>query len=133
MEDTESTGSRNSRHFSRISFDATVQLYFPFSMETHLAHLLDISLKGALVETLKPLSNMFKGRACRMELVLGKGGQTIVMEGAVVHHEGQFMGIECKSIDVDSMTNLRRLVELNTGDSKLLERELVEVLKVTKK
>ena len=28
------------------------------------------------------------------------------------------------------MINLRRLVELNSGDEKLLERELAEVLKI---
>ena len=52
------------------------------------------------------------------------------MEGKVIHQDGQHIGIECRHIDMESMINLRRLVELNLGDEKLLERELVEVLKI---
>lgn len=124
------TANSESRHFSRIPFRATVQLHFHLSDDVQTAHLLDISLKGALVETLHPLVNAFKGKICRLVLFLGKDGEHIDMEGTVVHQEGQLVGIECQHIDVDSMTNLRRLVELNTGDEKLLERELAEMLKV---
>lgn len=124
------TGSNEPRHFSRIPFHADVQLHFHLAKEEQTAHLLDISLKGALVETLHPLANAFKGKICRMVLFLGKGGEHITMEGTVVHQEGQLIGIECQHIDVDSMSNLRRLVELNAGDGTLLERELAEVLKI---
>jgi hypothetical protein len=125
--------SKESRHFSRIPFQATVQLHFNLSKETLLAHLLDISLKGALVETAQPLANVFKSKSCRMVLVLGKGGEHITMEGMVAHHADNIMGIECKHIDLDSMTSLRRLVELNTGNPALLERELAEMLKPSPK
>jgi len=118
------------RHFSRIPFQADVELYFQLINEVQMAHLLDISLKGALVETTQPIANAFTGKACRMVLPLGKGGEHITMEGKVIHQEEQFIGIECQHIDLDSMTNLRRLVELNVGDEKLLERELAEMLKV---
>ena len=118
------------RHFSRIPFHADVQLHFHLAEVEQNAHLLDISLKGALVETTHPVANAFKGKICRMVLFLGTGGEHITMEGTVVHQEGQLIGIECRHIDVDSMINLRRLVELNTGDEKLLERELAEVLKI---
>ena len=118
------------RHFSRIPFQAEVQLHFHLAKEAQMAHLLDISLKGALVETRQPIANIFKGKACRMVLFLSTGGEHITMEGKVVHQDGQHIGIECQHIDLDSMINLRRLVELNTGDEKLLERELAEVLKL---
>jgi hypothetical protein len=42
----------------------------------------------------------------------------------VAHLEGQHIGIECQDIDLASLTHLRRLVELNTGDSELMDREL---------
>jgi len=118
------------RHFSRIPFHSNVQLHFHLSKEAQTAHLLDISLKGALVETAKPIIYAFKGKTCRMVLSLGKGGEHIAMDGKVVHQEGLLVGIECQNIDLDSMTNLRRLVELNMGDEKLLGRELAEVLKI---
>lgn len=123
------TDDKKPRHFSRIPFHADVQLHFHLVKEEQAAHLLDISLKGALVETAHPVANAFKGKICRMNLLLGKGGEHIEMEGKVIHQEGRLIGIECQHIDVDSMTNLRRLVELNMGDAKLLERELAEVLK----
>ncbi len=118
------------RHFSRIPFQADVELHFHLVNEVQTAHLLDISLKGALVETTPPIANALKGKACRMVLPLGKGGEHITMEGKVIHQEGQLIGIECQHIDLDSMTSLRRLVELNMGDEKLLERELAEMLKI---
>jgi len=123
------TDSNQPRHFLRIPFHAEVQLHFHLLKEVQMAHLLDISLKGALVETKQPLVNAFKGKICRMILFLGKD-EHITMEGMVMHQEGRHIGIECQHIDVDSMINLRRLVELNTGDEALLERELAEMLKL---
>ena len=117
------------RHFSRIPFHANVTLSFHLHEEKQVARLLDISLKGALVETLQPIANAFKGKICSMELPLGTA-EHIVMEGSVVHQDGRLLGIECQHIDVDSMSNLRRLIELNTGDAMLLERELAEVLRI---
>ena len=61
---------------------------------------------------------------------LSEGGPAIIMEGMVIYQKGQFIGIECQHIDLDSMINLRRLVELNLGDERLLERELAEVLNI---
>lgn len=121
--------NNEARHFSRIPFHADVQLHFHLANVVQTARLMDISLKGALVETTKTIANVFKGKACSMVLFLGEGGEHIAMEGKVVHHEGRLIGIECQHIDVDSMSNLRRLVELNAGDEDLLERELVEMLK----
>ena len=122
--------SEESRHFSRIPFHAEVQLHFHLTEEVQMAHLLDISLKGALLEITQPSTNIFKGKLCRMILFLGTGGEHILMQGKVIHQDGQHIGIECQHIDMESMINLRRLVELNLGDEKLLERELVEVLKI---
>lgn len=124
------TDSRDARHFSRIPFHSTVELHFHLTREVFTAHLLDISLKGALIETLQPLGNVFKGKICRMVLFLGSDGEHIAMDGTVVHQEDLRIGIECQHIDVDSMSNLRRLVELNTGDARQLERELAEMLKI---
>jgi hypothetical protein len=121
--------SKKPRLFSRIPFQADVQLHFDVAQEIQTARLLDISLKGALVETLKPMDNAFSGSNCSMVLVLVKGGESITMEGKVVHQDGQLMGIESQYIDVDSMINLRRLVELNSGDKKQMDRELGEMLK----
>ena len=46
------------------------------------------------------------------------------MDVEIAHRENDELGLNCKDIDVDSITHLRRLVELNLGDPELLEREL---------
>ena len=42
----------------------------------------------------------------------------------MAHLEGNRTGIACDHIDVDSASHLRRIVELNTGNEALLEREI---------
>jgi hypothetical protein len=111
----------NHRRFSRISFDADVQLIL--GPDEYPAHLLDIALKGALVELRQPAADL-RERICKLKLNLGRGGEVIVMDGVVAHQADQHIGIKCTHIDVDSLTSLRRLVELNLGDEALLHREL---------
>lgn len=118
-----------SRRFSRIHFDAVVQLNIHLLDDIHTARLLDISLKGALVETEKAITTFIKQRSCIMTLNLGAHDQKITMQGKVIHHEGSLVGLESLHIDIDSITNLRKLIQLNTGDEKLLETELSHMLK----
>lgn len=109
------------RLFSRIPFHAGVLLHL--GADVRPANLLDIALKGALVELQQPAASL-RGKVCQLKLNLGKDGEAIVMDGLIVHQEGQRIGIESRSIDIDSLTHLRRLVELNLGDDTLLDREL---------
>ena len=126
----DTSNGNEARHFSRLSFHADVSLHFHLMDVVLAARLLDISLKGALVETPQPLVNAFKGKICQLILPLGAGIEKITMECVVVHQEGVCLGLQCRNIDVDSMSNLRRLIELNTGDEGLLERELSELVKM---
>jgi hypothetical protein len=63
------------------------------------------------------------GEQCQLRLDLAPG-TTISMWGTVVHIDGQQLGLRSDSIDLDSITHLRRLVELNAGDPEMLEREI---------
>ncbi len=121
--------NKESRHFSRVPFHADVQLHFMLPNITQTGSLRDISLKGVLVETLHPIETLL-GKSCRLRLVLREGDEKIIMEGTVVHHENNLVGIQCKNIDVDSMTNLRRLIEINLGDEGLLKKELFRMFKI---
>ena len=40
------------------------------------------------------------------------------------HEENNTLGFKCQHIDIDSMTHLKRLVELNVGSDDILMREL---------
>jgi hypothetical protein len=63
------------------------------------------------------------GEPCHIKLHLAEG-VIIAMWGKVAHLEGRFTGMRCETIDLESITHLRRLVELNSGDPSMLEREL---------
>jgi hypothetical protein len=110
------------RHFSRIPFDAGVRLK-GVDGET-ATQLIDVSLKGALVT--RPADWHPKvGDSCQLELVLGDNHEAAIsMEVTVAHREAERVGLRCQHIDLDSITHLRRLVELNLGDPELLDREL---------
>lgn len=115
------------RKFWRAAFNAPVTLVND-SASTE-ARLDDISLKGALLEV--PVGWQGRvGEHCHLKLRLGGEADThISMWGRVTHVEGQKVGLLCESIDLDSITHLRRLVELNAGDPALLERELSALLR----
>ena len=49
------------------------------------------------------------------------------MHIAVVHETDNETGLQCNAIDIDSVTHLRRLVELNLGDSDQLNKELSQL------
>lgn len=116
--------SQNLRHFSRIPFGADVLLYLHDRVIG--VHMVDIALKGALVQTITPQA-LVPLEKCRLLLPLTDGGESIVMAGRIVHIEDRHVGIECLDIDVTSLTQLRRLIELNTGDAELMQRELFEL------
>ena len=49
------------------------------------------------------------------------------MSIAVVHQEGHEIGVQCNGIDIDSVSLLRRLIELNLGNDEQLHRELSQL------
>ena len=49
------------------------------------------------------------------------------MVGKVAHLENCNIGIRCEHIELASLTLLRRLLELNTGDADLMDRELSQL------
>ena len=109
------------RHYSRIAFASPAQLLVD---QQHLAvRLLDISLKGALV-SLPERADLRTGAACLLHVQLDETGDAISMQATVAHGDTRQAGLVCNTIDIDSITHLRRLVELNLGDADLLQREL---------
>lgn len=109
------------RRFSRIPFDARAFLKHAGTRQE--TQLLDISLKGALV-ALPPGWKGAMGDGLDLELEIENGALVILMDTEVAHIEKDRLGLACKHIDLDSMTHLRRLVELNLGDTEQLNREL---------
>lgn len=112
------------RKFSRIAFDTGIHLV---SAEGSWdCRLTDISLKGMLVTTPKGWKAKI-GDHFLAELLQENDEASIRMEVSVMHIEGVHAGFRCEHIDLNSISHLRRLVELNLGDSDILERELSEL------
>jgi hypothetical protein len=116
---------KNRRQFWRAHFHSPVQLALHGKVTE--AELYDISLKGALVKVPTDWEGR-QGDRCQLRLNLGTEA-TISMSADVMHIAGQRVGFECERIDLDSVTHLRRLVELNSGDSAMLDRELAALIR----
>lgn len=114
---------KEKRHFLRIPMDGHAALFC--DGERWDSRLLDISLKGALIAA--PTGwEADSASNCQLELRLD-GNVMICMDGTVVHVENGHLGFRCDHIELDSISHLKRLVELNLGDETLLERELTEL------
>lgn len=108
------------RQFQRVAHDARALVV---SGDLQLeSRALDVSLKGCLL-ALPTGVRLESGPHYQITLQLGPE-VTIRMESSLAHQEQDHAGFACREIDLDSVTALRRLVELNLGDSKLLDREL---------
>jgi len=114
------------RTFKRIPFDAKARLSGDGGRwETQL---IDISLKGVLVEQ-PPKWEAAVGDTIHTEITLADDA-VIHMDARVAHAENGRVGLRCEHIDVDGISHLCRIVELNTGDPELLHRELEALGKV---
>lgn len=111
------------RRFTRIPFDAEARL--AAGEQQWAVELLDLSLKGALIARPQDWNGEAEG-PLRLELRLGEDA-VIVMDVSIAHQEADRLGLRCEDIDLDSITHLRRLVELNLGNPDLLERELASL------
>jgi hypothetical protein len=114
-------GSPDKRHFTRITFESRIQLSNSDGIWN--SELVDISLNGVLIE--KPAGwSANVGDEFLVKLDLHESDIEIRMEAEVAHIESNRVGLHCKHIDLDSVTHLRRLVELNLGSTEVLYREL---------
>lgn len=119
------------RHFTRIPFDATVRILHPQSGHSWDCQLVDISLNGVLVSEPENWPGR-NGENYKLELQLGSGIEEelrLHMDVSVAHIENKHIGFHCTKMDVDTATHLHRLVELNLGDTIILQRELTELIK----
>lgn len=112
--------SHERRQFWRSDFHAPAHV--TLLGRDHRVRLLDVSLKGALVEHDRAWTAQ-AGQKCHFRLELAPG-VTIVMEATVAHVEAQHIGLHCDRIDLDSITHLRQLVERNADDPAILDRDL---------
>ena len=113
------------RHFTRVPFDCEARLVS--GLQSWPTHLIDISLKGALIS--KPTNwQGQRGDKFLLEILLAGQDINIRMEVHVSHVEEDRIGFGCDHVDIDSASHLHRLMELNLGNEDLLEREIHEMI-----
>ncbi|WP_185964474.1 PilZ domain-containing protein [Aliikangiella marina] len=109
------------RHFNRVQFEA--EAVFIINEEPVECQVIDLSLHGALVK-INHLDPLDKESDFELRIPLSDDPSALIsMNLKLTHQDGGSLGLECRHIDLDSITHLRRLVELNLGDSQLLERD----------
>jgi len=111
------------RRYSRVRFQGSAT--FQAGLGQWPCDVLDLSLRGALVTVSAP--DIATGTSCLLELCLDDD-VCVRMEGHVVHHHANQVGIACDETDLDSISHLRRLLALNLGDASLLDREFSTLL-----
>ncbi|OPA97441.1 PilZ domain-containing protein [Pseudomonas fluorescens] len=114
------------RRFRRIAFDARTTI----AQDTWNwpVQLVDVSLRGLLVE--RP--DDWRGNGKRLFTVdIRLDPQAhIKMQVKLAHDDHGQLGFVCEHIDLESISHLRRLIELNLGDQAELERELGALLEL---
>lgn len=114
------------RRFKRIAFDAKTEL--TQGAKSWPVKLLDLSLKGLLIERPSPwLGNPDEVFIVDIHLNVDIDLQ---MEVRLTHDDHNHLGFVCEHIGLESVTHLRRLIELNLADPAELERELAALIEV---
>ena len=113
------------RKYSRVALDLEGILQSEVQKKNYMVLVHDVSLKGAFVElrNFEDDPHFFKGQKYRLVIEL-QATTKITMLMICRHVIGKKLGLECERIDSDSISNLRRLVEMNVGRSDILCREL---------
>ncbi len=117
---------KEQRKFSRIPFKSEV--YLDVAGESVTGKLLDICLKGALIEESNDRFSARAGETVDMKLELADSDIELKFSCELVHREGTHLGFRFLETDVESMTHLRNLIELNLGDSGQIHEELSSLI-----
>lgn len=115
--------SNERRQFARIPFQGVAMLQLSSASAPLSVSVADLSFKGALVD-IPDGADVTLGDTGGLTLQLGPPDDCITMLVDVVHVRNRQAGLQCRGIDLDSVTHLRRLLAINLGDASLLDRDL---------
>ncbi|MCK4536949.1 MAG: PilZ domain-containing protein [Desulfuromonadales bacterium] len=110
------------RRFQRVPFQAEMRVFANNSSWD--CSLLNIALKGALLECRNPLP-IELNTACVIKMSLPGSGIELDFRAELVHREEAQYGFKFLSVDLTTLTHLRKLIELNTGDADCVRDELM--------
>jgi len=111
------------RRFERIFHDATGRLLISNGLSVNFS-LLDISFNGCLISSHQKTDKFQLKDRLSINISLGEALTIEALAHIVYLGKGLKVGLQFDGLDIHSATLLRRLVELNIGDTSLLERDL---------
>jgi len=115
----------NERCYQRVPFQAET------IVKTEKDHwncaLLNIALRGVLLGS-KDLP-LELGSLCQIAITLPTSAIVLDFDAELVHREKDQFGFKFVHIDLQSLTHLRKLIELNTGDADSVRSELMTWLR----
>ncbi|WP_122662974.1 PilZ domain-containing protein [Pseudomonas viridiflava] len=114
------------RRFKRIAFDAKTTL--SQGDRNWQVQLVDLSLKGMLIERPQPWQ-ADTHEPFHADIKLSNEVH-VQMDVRLTHDDNGQLGFVCEHITLDSISHLRRLIELNLADHDELERELAALIEV---
>lgn len=115
------------RRFRRILFEA--QAIVSSEGNEYSCELLDLAMKGALLASDKHL-RVRLGQICQLCITLQGAPISLKFEAELVHQDADHYGFKFISEDLDTLTHLRKLIELNTGDAEATRNELTSWLRL---
>ena len=111
------------RRFHRFPVEGSVRLFSQKAMWT--SELIDLSLRGCMISRPADFDGE-SGSRYRVDIRLA-GGVMIGMACSLARAHNGSLAFACEKIDLDSFSKLKRLVEINLGNTEVLYRELAEL------
>jgi len=121
------------RKFSRITFAGKCSLNETLTgpLKIWQTKVFDISLKGALVEC-PDFWSYPTDSAVMLNLSLEGSDIILECEGVICHQESGRLGIKFLTLNLDTISHLKRLIQLNLGDDESLHREISQLINISK-
>ncbi|WP_028867128.1 PilZ domain-containing protein [Psychromonas arctica] len=119
------------RKFSRINFQCHCSLIFDQEIATHDfdASLVDISFNGALV-AVNAFAPDLNQQQVQVILALEGSDVQLLLNGTVSHQQDQLLGIHFTKTELETMSHLKRLIELNLGNHDEMHREFEQLIEM---
>ncbi|QUM76510.1 PilZ domain-containing protein [Moritella sp. 24] len=119
----------DNRQFQRVLFNHDASLTCNGHQWT--TNVIDLSLRG--LSCTKPRNVVFNINQLMTLSIKLNQEQVIIMEAMLIHNEKHTLGMRCTRIDINSISELRRLVQLNLADEALLHRDIKHLAQVIPK
>lgn len=114
------------RDYHRVPFKCDSQI--SIVGENYPCELIDISLRGVLLQLPEP-RDIGLGSLCQIDIAFASCDIHLQFDAELVHREDDHYGFRIETLDVDSLSHLRRLLELNYGDADVIDREFFHWLR----